>query len=43
VVCGDWMVVCAVRYEPVSDPKFPATGTQNRGNPLFSAFFSQNG
>src|SRR6266566_5296560 len=23
-VCGDWMVVCAVRYEPVSGWQFPA-------------------
>src|SRR5260370_41657234 len=23
-VCGDWMVVFAVRYEPVSDWQFPA-------------------
>ena len=25
-VCKDWVVVCAVRCEPVSDPKFPAKG-----------------
>ena len=34
-VCGDWMVVCAVRYEPVSDPKFPAKGH-------FAGNFEQN-
>src|SRR4029077_2236461 len=35
VVCKDWMVVCAVRYEPVSDPKFPAKGH-------FAGNFAQN-
>ena len=34
-VCEDWMVVCAVRYEPVSDPKFPAKGH-------FAGNFAQN-
>ncbi len=31
-VCGDWMVVCAVRYEPVSNLQFPANKRQNPNN-----------
>jgi hypothetical protein len=30
-VCGDWMVVCAVRYEPVSTGNSLLTG-KNTGN-----------
>jgi hypothetical protein len=29
-VCKDWMVVCAVRYEPVSGGQFPANREINR-------------
>ncbi len=34
-VCEDWMVVCAVSYEPVSI-KFPAKQGKNREFPVFS-------
>src|SRR5258705_13848956 len=32
VVCGDWMVVCAVRYEPVSEGKIAITGKNTGKN-----------